>query len=384
MIAPIVIVGSGLAGVTLARELRKLDTAVPVVLIAADTADFYSKPMLSNGLASGKTPAQLVSAPREALAAQLGIEIRAGVTVDAIVPTARRIETSAGPVSYAQLVLALGAQPIRLPIDGDGAGEVLSVNTLADYARWRDRLLGARHVALLGAGLIGCEFANDLSAAGIGVDVYDIAPQPLGRLLPPGAAAAFRTALEGAGIAFHFGVGIARVERMGQGYRITDSSGSVRKADLVLSAVGLRPKTALAQGAGLRVGRGIGVDRLLATSAADIYALGDCAEVEGHLLPFVMPIMQQARALAKTLAGTPTAVHYPAMPVVVKTPACPTVVCPPPPGSVGEWREEACIDGVRAIFADRTGKTLGFALVGAIAAKERQTWARQVPPLLAA
>ena len=92
----------------------------------------------------------------------------------------------------------------------------------------------------------------------------------------------------------------------------------------------LRPRTSLAHEAGLAVNRGIVTNRLLATSAPNVHALGDCAEVDGHTLPYVMPIMQQARALAATLAGTPTPVLYPAMPVIVKTPACPTVVCPPP------------------------------------------------------
>jgi rubredoxin-NAD+ reductase len=141
----------------------------------------------------------------------------------------------------------------------------------------------------------------------------------------------------------------------------------------------LRPETALAQAGGLEVKRGIVVDRALATSAPRVFALGDCAEVAGLVLPFVMPIMQQAKAIAKSLAGTPTAVAYPAMPVVVKTPACPTAVCPPPAGAAGSWREEVTAEGVKALFEDAAGKPLGFALAGSAAA-ERQALAARMPP----
>ncbi len=379
--APIVILGSGLAGTAVARELRKLDAATPVLLVAADDGDFYSKPNLSNALAQTRTPAQLVTTRREALAAQLKIEIRPHVRVTHIDAAAHRLETDAGPIGYRKLVLAVGAQPIRLPIDGDGAADVLSVNHLADYAVFRERLDGRRRVALLGAGLIGCEFANDLATAGYEVDVFDLAPQPLGRLLPADTAAFFRRGLEAAGVGFHFGGSVGRIDKIGTGYALVDSTGAHIEADVVMSAVGLRPETSLAAAAGLKVNRGIVVDAMLATSDADIHAVGDCAEVQGLVLPFVMPIMQQARALAKTLAGTPTPVAYPAMPVVVKTPACPTVVCPPPAGADGAWREAQDAAGARAVFEDAAGKPLGFALLGAATA-EKQALAAAMPAWL--
>jgi rubredoxin-NAD+ reductase len=153
-------------------------------------------------------------------------------------------------------------------------------------------------------------------------------------------------------------------------------------ADVVLSAVGLKPRTELARKAGLKINRGIAVDRMLATSAPDVYALGDCAEVEGLVLPFVMPIMHAARALAATLAGKPTAVAYPAMPVLVKTPACPTIISPPASGAAGQWQIEQTSDSVKSLFVDASGKLLGFALNGAATA-ERAKLAPQLPPVLA-
>jgi rubredoxin-NAD+ reductase len=104
-------------------------------------------------------------------------------------------------------------------------------------------------------------------------------------------------------------------------------------------------------------------------------------EVEGLNLPYVMPIMAQARALAKSLAGVPTDVTYPAMPVVVKTPACPTVICPPPAGVVGAWQEDISSEGVRAVFVEHDGSLRGFALCGAATA-EKSALAARLPALL--
>ena len=377
----VVILGAGLAGFAVARELRKVDRQIPIRIVTADAGDFYSKPNLSNALGWGKTPAELVVTPRAAIAAQQGLTIAAHVRASELLAAERTLATNDGRIEYDKLVLAVGARPIRLPIEGSGAADVLSVNHLDDYAVFLQRLEGRRRVAILGAGLIGCEFANDLAGAGHEVEVFDLSPQPLGRLLPAATAAFFRRGLEAAGVSFHFETSIGRVDRRGQGYTLLDLDGREFEADLVLSAVGLRPETELAGAAGLATRRGIVVDKMLATSDAAVFAVGDCAEVQGLVLPFVLPIMQQARALARTLAGTPTPVSYPAMPVVVKTPACPTVVCPPPAAVEGAWREEATADGMRALYADAAGKPAGFALAGAATA-EKQALTAQMPAWL--
>ena len=379
---PLVILGTGLAGYTLAREFRKLDKATPLVIVSRDHAGFYSKPMLSNALAGKKTAATLVMKDAAKMTAELDATLHANATLRRIDTAARQIELADGQViGYRDLVLALGADPIRVPLQGDGADDVLSVNDLDDYARFAGRLEAAGSVAILGAGLIGCEFANDLLARGIAPTVIDLAPRPLPRLLPEAAADRLRSRLEAAGAAFRFGTSVQEVVREGTGYRLTLGDGSTLQTGLVLSAVGLRPRTALAAEAGITVNRGIVTNRLLATSAPQVHALGDCAEVDGHTLPYVMPIMQQARALAATLAGTPTPVLYPAMPVTVKTPACPTVVCPPPLDASGAWSVDLTEDGCDARFHSGDGQLLGFALLGT-ATSQRQALATQVPGLL--
>lgn len=381
---PLVVAGTGLAGYSLAREFRKRNVERPLYLITADDGASYSKPMLSTALDKDQDAASLVLADAAAMAARLNAEIRTETRITALDPARRCLRTGQDEVRYGQLVLALGADPIRLPLEGDGADDVLSINDRGDYARFRQRLAGRRQVTILGGGLIGCEFANDLRRAGFAVDLVDLAPALLPRLLPPQAAAALRRGLEAIGVRPHLGRAARAVHRADGRLRVTLDDSATLESDLVLSAVGLRPRTNLAASAGLRVERGIVTDRYLRTSDPHVFALGDCAEVEGLSLPYVMPLMAAARALAATLAsdGEATAVRYPAMPVVVKTPDCPTVVSPPPAGTAGEWQEQRLEDGVRALYQGPDGQLLGFALVGAGAVTEKQRLTAQLPPWL--
>ena len=378
---PLVILGTGLAGYTVAREWRRLEPAAPLLLLTRDGGEFYSKPTISNALASGKDAQSVANAKAAEMARQLAAEVRVRTPVEGIDCAGHQVLLGGGSVRYSRLLLALGADPIRLPLAGDGAADVLSVNDLDDYARLRARLPGRSRILVLGAGLIGCEFANDFAGAGYEVTVADPAGAPLSRLLPPTAGNALRDALARAGVAWRLGDGVQDVSVAGSGYRVRYLSGAEDGCDLVLSAVGLRPRTAMAEAAGLRVGRGIVVDRQLRSSDPEVFALGDCAEVAGLVLPYVMPIMHAARALARTLAGEPTGVSYPAMPVVVKTPAWPTVVSPPPLGATGDWETEVSSTGVRALFRGPAGDLLGFALSGDALA-EKGALTRQVPPVL--
>ncbi len=360
----LVVVGSGMAAWTLVREFRKLDAVTPVTLVTEGQGHFYSKPMLSNALAAGKTAAQLLGTPATEMAQQLNVQLMADTHAYSINKDTQTLETSTGPVPYQRLVLATGAEPVRVPLQGDGAHRVVSINSLEDYARFRELLTASKRVVIMGAGLIGCEFANDLVLGGYKVTVVDPSAHPLGRLLPERAGVMVQEALSTAGVKFHFGAFVQSVHAEGQALRLELSSGQQCLADTVVSAVGLRPRLELAQTAGLTTSHGIVVNRQLATSHPGLYALGDGAEVEGRWLPYVMPLMQCARTLAAHLTGQAVALTYPAMPVVVKTPAIGVVVVPPPNGVAGHWHTESGPDFVQAKWLGEDGALMGFALVG--------------------
>jgi rubredoxin-NAD+ reductase len=382
MTAPILIIGSGLAGYTLARELRKLDKETPLTIITSDDGSFYSKPMLSNALAAGKSAETLVVQPVEKMREQLAATILTGANVSEIDTAGQCVQVNGKWLSYGKLVLALGAEPIRLLLGGNGIAGVFSVNDLGDYARFRKVIEGKKKIAIIGGGLIGCEFANDLRIGNYEVTIVHPAAFPLERMLPPAAGEMLCDKLSEMGVNWRFGLKAEAVDRADDGYCVTLSDGSTLAADAVLSAVGLRPRTALAQAAGIKVNRGIEANAWLETSAQNVYTLGDCAEVSGLVLLYVLPLMGAARALAKTLTGEKTAVSYPPMPVVIKTPACPLVVSVPPMDAAGEWQvARAEEDGVTALFYDSEKALRGYALAGK-ATEQKNVLAKQLPAML--
>ncbi len=366
----IVIVGAGMAAYSLAREFRKLDKTTPLLIVSADSGASYAKPMLSNALALGKDAQQLMAHSAQQMALQLGIDIKPLTRATGIDGADRILHTDQGDIAYGQLVLAIGADPIRLQLAGDGAERVLSVNHIDDYSQLRAQLNGfsdGARITILGAGLIGCEFAEDLAGAGHRVTLVDPNQRPLAALAAPALSAGLMAAWATRSIALELGTSAASVDTdEADGLQVRLANGKIIAADIVLSAVGLRPAVALAKESQLATGRGILVDAFGRSSDAAIFALGDCAEYAtasgSAVLPYVAPLMTAARAIASTLAGKPTAIALKTDAVIVKTPSYKLALVPPPVGAGGNWIDQ--IEGGQTIsrFIDADGMLRGFGL----------------------
>ncbi len=360
---PVVIIGAGQAGVTLAREYRALNRKRDLILISADSGDFYGKPSLSNALAEGRTPEQLILKSATNLEEELNLTLLAECHVSHIDRDQKTLQTSHGEISYGKLVLATGSDAISLPLQGNAVDQVHRVNHLDQYRSFRKALTDGGHVAIIGAGLVGCEFANDLKSAGYAVTVLDPESTPLPRLLPPEVGTELQSALQNIGVEWRLGASVQSVDQgVTSPLTLQLSDGMSVDCDVVLSAVGIRPKTKLAEDSGLKVGKGLQVDVAMTTSDPDIFALGDCVEIDGQVLPYILPIMQAAKAIARSLAGERTDVEWPAMPVVVKTPAFPLVIMPGTEN--GTWHTEGNTPDLVVRQRTETGSLSGFVLSG--------------------
>lgn len=382
-----IIIGSGLAGYLLAKEFRELNTAVPLRIITQSDGRFYSKPLLSTAFTHQKTSDMLAVSSAAEMAEELKAEININTKVIFIDAEKKLIHLEDEnknilQVTYSQLVLACGSIVLDPKIQGDGATDILSVNSLQDYAVFRNKLLEkpCKKIAIIGAGLVGCEFANDLCNAGYEVDVIALAAQPLEKLLPERLGNIVASSLAVLGVAWHFNTSVEKIDKMGNGYRLRLSSGETVEADFVLSAIGLRANTELAETADIKMNKAIQVNAYLETNKPAIYALGDCAEVNGQLAFYIAPLRKCVHALARTLTGEHTAVDYPAMSVSIKMPACPTVASPPPNGLQGEWLVTGEGKDLRAVYYDIQANMRGFALTGS-AVKERAELTSLLPPL---
>lgn len=361
---PVVIIGTGLAGYNLAREFRSHDIDTPILMITKDDGRFYSKPILSTGFSKNRSADQIATASAKTMEINLKATILTHTCVTSIDPIARMLRIEGRDLYYSKLVLASGASSVAAPLTGNGLQRVYSVNSLAEYQTFRDAMQGKTNILIIGAGLIGSEYANDMITSGFNVDAVEPMTTVLPTLMPEEASYALQRCLARAGVRYHFNTKVERVDLQGAGIVATLANGNQIEADAVLCSIGVRPNLTLATQAGLATNRGIMTDRSLKTSAPNVYAVGDCAEVDGHLLYYVAPLNASAKVLARVLAGQTAKVQYEVMPVVVKTSLCPVVVNPPQHGARGNWQVKVTGDDVCAHFMAPSGKQLGFALTG--------------------
>lgn len=317
----IVIVGSGFAARQLVKNIRKHDAQIPVRMIAADSMDEYNKPDLSHVISLNQRADDLTRQRAGEFAEQFNLTLNANSWVSEINTRERLVKCGDQQWPYDKLVLATGSSALLPPIEGKEL--MLTLNSQQEYLACESSLREAKRVMILGGGLIGTELAMDFCRAGKQVILLDNASNLLASLIPAEVSSRLQQRLNQMGVELLFNQRLESLNKTPQGINAALSNGRTICVDAVVAAIGLRPNVGLAQHAGLAVNRGIEVNRQLQTSDENIYALGDCAEIDGKVLPFLQPIQFSAMTLAKNLLGATNGLALPAMLVKVKTPELP-------------------------------------------------------------
>lgn len=272
--AKIVIVGGGAAGFAAAERLRREQYHGSIVMLSDDEAPPVDRPNLSKDYLSGKAPEDWVPLRGESYYSKNQIDLRLGTQVVRIDPhTSEVVLTDGGSIHYDRLLLATGAEPVRLTIPGADQPHVHMLRSLADCRALIERTTTARRVVVLGASFIGLEVAAALRSRGIEVHVVAPDKQPLGRILGPQMGDFIRSLHEKKGVVFHLGEIALSINSSDVKLR----SGGTLAADFVVAGIGVRPRTTLAETAGLTTDRGVLVNTFMETSAPGIFAAGDIA-----------------------------------------------------------------------------------------------------------
>ena len=356
----ILIIGSGFAARQLVKNLRKQSADIPLTLIAADSIDEYNKPDLSHVISQGQSADEMTRQTADDFASQYRLSLFPHTRITAIDAQAHTVSSGDRQWRYDKLVLATGASSAVPPVPGHEL--MLTLNGQQEYRACEARLRDARRVLIIGGGLIGCELAMDFCRAGKAVTVVDSAASVLASLMPPEVSSRLQHKLTAMGVDLLLNTQLRSLEKQGDAIRACFDRQRSQEADVVIAAAGLRPETTLACRAGAGVNRGVKVNRSLQTSQPDIWALGDCAEIDGQLLPYLQPIQLSAMALAKSLLGNVTPVTLPPMLVKIKTPALPMQLAGDARRHDLQWQITADAEGMVARGCDAAGALRAFAV----------------------
>jgi NADPH-dependent 2,4-dienoyl-CoA reductase/sulfur reductase-like enzyme/nitrite reductase/ring-hydroxylating ferredoxin subunit len=270
----IVIVGGGAAGFAAAEMLRRERYGGQITMLSSDTAAPVDRPNLSKDYLAGNAPEDWVPLRSDSFYPDFAINLHLDANVTAIDAKAGHVALGDGKtVPYDRLLLATGAEPIRLPIPGADQPHVHTLRSLADSRAIIENAQRAKRAVVIGASFIGLEAAAALRARDIEVHVVAPEQRPMERILGPDMGDVVRSLHEEHGVIFHLGDTVAAID----GKRATLKSGGSLEADLVVVGVGVRPRLALAEQAGLAIDRGVTVNAYLETSVGGIYAAGDIA-----------------------------------------------------------------------------------------------------------
>ncbi|NQZ91256.1 MAG: NADH:flavorubredoxin reductase NorW [Moritella sp.] len=365
MSSPVVIIGSGFAAYQLVKSIRRASQEQAIIVITAGSGDDYVKPELSHVFSKKLTAQDMVKQSGADFASEHNITLMTNTHIDEINRIEKTVSCQGIEIAYDNLVLATGAQSFVPFVDGDAAKDIITLNSLDEYQQSQDQLVNAKSVLVVGAGLVGSEIAMDLASANYDVILTDRADALLPSLLPEFISSQLYQTMRRQGVDLQLGNELSKMTKTATGIEVSFNNGYTTHVDSVLCAAGLKPNIALASGVGLAVNRGIVVDKQLRTQDPHIFAIGDCAEIDGKHLAFLQPIILSANALAKTLTNTATDVTFPAMLVKVKTPLYPIQLSGNTTASDANWQVEMTESGMTAKAYNSDAQLIGFVVTQA-------------------
>ena len=348
----VVIIGAGKAGWQAALALRGQNKDISITIVTACTGDLYEKPMISVAAARNIDAKSLIKEVGSEAAARLGVNLYANTHAIGLSPQSNQLRTTRGTFKFGHLIIAQGAKPITMPnIDFK---DCWHVNHMDSYAKLRTALQDTNSkIAIIGAGLIGCELANDLAMAGHNIELIDLFSLPLGRLIPDLASKKLLQAWGSLPIKFHGGAKVDGITSQNTKKKINLSSGEIIEVDHVVMAIGLKTEPDLVKNAKLDWNNGLAVNpKTLQSSAPNIYGLGDCISIDGEASRYIEPILRQADVIAKQICGNKD-FHYEnrSLPIRVKTGSLPIRI-------EGKIHDAGNWDNERGVIDPATGKII--------------------------
>ena len=340
----VLIIGAGKAGWEVAKALRSVNEELSITIVTGCNGDLYEKPLLSNAVLKKIELDKLVRENGALAAQRFNINLLTQTHAIQISPSRSQVRTTKGMLSYTHLVIAQGAKPVRHPVMS--AQDCWHINHLSIYQEFRKVIKDQiSKIAIIGAGLIGCELANDLAIAGHAVHLIDASSRPLAHLIPQEASQTLVQSWKDLPITFYSSAVIGELKNHHSGKVLMMQDGREINIDHVVLCMGLQSDPSLAKSADLEWNNGIAVHpQTLQTSQKNIYALGDCISIDGKVSRYIEPIIRQARVIAEQIIGNQSTLFHPTSPtIIIKTSALPMRL----KGSAtqsGEWRITQSLD----------------------------------------
>lgn len=298
-----VILGNGAAGLSAAKAIRERDKTGSIVMVSNEPYATYNRPMLTKSMVA-ELDAEQIQVEPQSWYEENRIYLILDREVTAVDTAGKEVELSDGmKLKYTKLIYALGSECFIPPIPGADRKEVVAIRRMSDIEKLEAMLPGVSNVVVIGGGVLGLEAAWELKKAGKQVVVLEAAPQIMGRQLDEAASEMLSAISEGCGIEIHSGVQIASIEGENAVSSVKLKDGREFPAELVIISAGVRANTAVAQSAGMEVGRGVVVNDQMASSVSDIFACGDCAEYDGINYAIWPQALEQGKVAGANAAG---------------------------------------------------------------------------------